>query len=122
MLKFTDDHEWLAIEGDIATVGITGHATEQLGDIVFIELPEEGAEASKGDAVAVVESVKAASDVYMPASGEVVAVNESLTDAPEIINDSPYDDGWLIKIKPSNPDELEDLMDADSYDAEITED
>jgi glycine cleavage system H protein len=89
---------------------------------VFVELPEVGTEMQAEDAVCVVESVKAASDVYMPISGEVVEVNESLADAPETINDSPYDDGWLIRVNPSNPDEFEDLMDADSYDAEIAED
>jgi glycine cleavage system H protein len=122
-LKYTKSHEWVRSEEDgTVTIGITDHAQELLGDLVFVELPEVGSEMSAEDAVCVVESVKAASDVYMPVSGEVVEVNAVLADAPETINDSPYDDGWLIRIQPSNPDELEDLMDADSYDAEIAED
>jgi glycine cleavage system H protein len=122
-LKYTRSHEWVRSEDDgTVTIGITDHAQELLGDLVFVELPEVGTEMSAEDAVCVVESVKAASDVYMPISGEIVEVNGSLADAPETINDSPYDDGWLIRVQPSNPDELEDLMDADSYDAEITED
>lgn len=122
-LKYTKSHEWVRDEGDgTVTVGITDHAQELLGDLVFVELPETGTEMSAEDAVCVVESVKAASDVYMPVSGEVVVVNEGLADAPETINDSPYDDGWLIKIKLSNPDELSGLMDADSYEVETAED
>ena len=122
-LKYTKSHEWVRDEDDgTVTVGITDHAQELLGDLVFVELPEIGTEMSAEDAVCVVESVKAASDVYMPVSGEIVAVNEDLGDAPETINDSPYDDGWLIKIKLSNPDELSDLMDADSYEVETAED
>ena len=122
-LKYTKSHEWVRTEDDgTVTIGITDHAQELLGDLVFVEVPEVGSEMSAEDAVCVVESVKAASDVYMPISGEVVAVNEALADAPETINDSPYDDGWLIKVKLSNPDELDDLLDADSYDTEIAED
>ena len=122
-LKYTKSHEWVRVEEDgSVTIGITDHAQELLGDLVFVELPEVGTEMPAEEAACVVESVKAASDVYMPISGEVVAVNEGLADAPETINDSPYDDGWLITVKPSNPDELEDLMDADSYEAEIAED
>ncbi|MGB5276190.1 MAG: glycine cleavage system protein GcvH [Gammaproteobacteria bacterium] len=122
-LKYTKSHEWVRDENDgSVTVGITDHAQALLGDLVFVELPEIGTEMSAEDAACVVESVKAASDVYMPVSGEVIAVNEELADAPETINDSPYDDGWLIKIKLSNPDELSDLMDADSYEVEAAED
>jgi len=122
-LKYAKSHEWVRSEEDgSVTIGISDHAQELLGDLVFVELPEVGTEMSAEDAACVVESVKAASDVYMPISGEVIAVNESLADAPETINDSPYDDGWLIKVKPSNPDELDDLMDSDSYEAEIAED
>ncbi|MGD2054786.1 MAG: glycine cleavage system protein GcvH [Gammaproteobacteria bacterium] len=122
-LKYTKSHEWVRSEDDgTVTIGITDHAQELLGDLVFVELPEVGTEMSAEDAACVVESVKAASDVYMPISGEVVEVNGSLAEAPETINDSPYDDGWLIRVQPSSPDELEDLMDADSYDAEIAED
>jgi len=122
-LRYTKSHEWVRNEDDgTVTVGITDHAQELLGDLVYVELPEVGTEMAAEDAVCVVESVKAASDVYMPVSGEVVVVNSDLADAPETINDSPYDDGWLIKIKLSNPDEINDLMDADSYEAEIEED
>jgi glycine cleavage system H protein len=122
-LKYTKSHEWVRDENDgTVTIGITDHAQELLGDLVFVELPEVGTEMSAEDAACVVESVKAASDVYMPVSGEVVAVNGELADAPETINDSPYDDGWLIKIKLSNPDEINDLMDPDSYESETAED
>jgi glycine cleavage system H protein len=122
-LKYTKSHEWVRSEDDgTVTIGITDHAQELLGDLVFVELPEAGSEMSAEDAACVVESVKAASDVYMPITGEVVAINESLADAPETINDSPYDDGWLIKVNPANPDELDELMDADAYEAETAED
>lgn len=122
-LKYTKSHEWVRSEEDgSVSIGISDHAQELLGDLVFVELPEVGTQLSAEDAACVVESVKAASDVYMPITGEVVAVNETLADAPETINDSPYDDGWLIRVTPSNPDELLDLMDADTYNAEIAED
>ena len=122
-LKYTKSHEWVRSEEDgSVTIAIRDQAQELLGDLVFVELPEVGTEMSAEDAACVVESVKAASDVYMPISGEVIAVNDILADAPETINDSPYDDGWLIKVKPSNPDELDELMDSDSYEAEIAED
>jgi glycine cleavage system H protein len=120
-LKYTESHEWLRVEDDgLVSVGITDHAQALLGDLVFVELPEVGTEFVAGDECCVVESVKAASDVYMPISGEVAEVNEALADEPEIINNSPYDNGWLFKIKPS-ADELADLMDADAYQAEIDE-
>ena len=120
-LKYTKSHEWLRVEDDgLITVGISDHAQELLGDLVFIELPEVGTEFVAGDECCVVESVKAASDVYMPISGEVVAVNNVLTDEPEMINTSPYDNGWLFKIKAS-ADELADLMDAEAYQSEIDE-
>jgi glycine cleavage system H protein len=120
-LKYTESHEWLRIEDDdLITVGITDHAQALLGDLVFVELPEVGSEFVSGDECCVVESVKAASDVYMPISGEIVEVNEALIDEPEIINNSPYDNGWLFKMRAS-ADELDDLMDADTYQAEIDE-
>ncbi|MDT8282897.1 MAG: glycine cleavage system protein GcvH [Gammaproteobacteria bacterium] len=120
-LKYTESHEWLRIEDDdLITVGITDHAQALLGDLVFVELPEVGSEFVSGDECCVVESVKAASDVYMPISGEIVEVNEALIDEPEIINNSPYDNGWLFKMRAS-ADELDDLMDADTYQAEIGE-
>lgn len=120
-LKYTKSHEWLRVEDDgLVTVGISDHAQELLGDLVFVELPETGTEFVAGDECCVVESVKAASDVYMPISGEIVEVNEALVDEPEIINSSPYDSGWLFKVQPS-AEEIEDLMDADAYQAEIAE-
>jgi len=120
-LKYTESHEWLRLEDDgLITIGVTDHAQALLGDLVFVELPEAGTEFVSGDECCVVESVKAASDVYMPISGEVVEVNEALADEPEIINNSPYDNGWLFKVKPS-ANELADLMDADAYLAEIDE-
>jgi glycine cleavage system H protein len=119
-LKYTKSHEWIRQEADgTVTIGITDHAQELLGDLVFVELPEAGSEVTAEDAVCVVESVKAASDVYMPISGEITEVNEALNDAPETINDSPFDDGWLFKVKPSAEVEMEELMDADAYQAEI---
>jgi glycine cleavage system H protein len=115
-LKYAATHEWVRVEEDgTVTIGISDHAQELLGDIVFIELPEEGAVVSAKDEMSVVESVKAASDIYAPVSGEVIAVNEDLTDAPETMNSSPYSDGWLCRILPSNPSELEELLDADTY-------
>jgi len=120
-LKYTKSHEWLRVEDDgLVTVGISDHAQALLGDLVFVELPETETDFVAGDECCVVESVKAASDVYMPISGEVVEVNEALADEPEIINSSPYDNGWLFKIKPS-ADEINDLMDADAYQVEIDE-
>jgi glycine cleavage system H protein len=120
-LKYTKSHEWLRVEEDgLITIGISDHAQELLGDLVFVELPEAGTEFVAGDECCVVESVKAASDVYMPISGEIIEVNEALADEPEIINTSPYDNGWLFKMKAS-AEELDDLMDADAYLAEIEE-
>ena len=115
MMKFTEDHEWLDIDGDSATVGITEHATEQLGDIVFVELPEVGAEAAKGDAVAVVESVKAASDVFMPLDGTVTEINDAIVDAPEKVNEDPQGNGWFFKIKLKNAGDANALMDEAAY-------
>ena len=115
-LKFLSSHEWARIEDDgTVTVGISDHAQDLLGDIVFVELPEVGKTVAAEGEAAIVESVKAASDVYSPLSGEIIAVNDSLDASPEIINDSPYDDGWFFKIKPDNLDELADLLDAESY-------
>jgi glycine cleavage system H protein len=120
-LKYTKSHEWLRVEDDgSVTVGITDHAQEQLGDLVFVELPEVGTEFIADDECCVVESVKAASDVYMPVSGEIIEVNEALVDEPEMINSSPYDSGWLFKIQPSG-DEIDAMMDADAYQSEIEE-
>ena len=112
---FTDEHEWIDVEGDIATVGITNYAQEQLGDIVFVELPADGAKFDKGDDAAVVESVKAASDVYAPISGEVIESNGALEDEPALVNSDPEEDGWFFKLRLTDPSELEGLMDEKGY-------
>ena len=114
-LKFLSSHEWVMVDGDVATIGISDHAQELLGDLVFVELPEVGSAISAGDTVAVVESVKAASDTYAPVSGEVIAVNEELEDSPERINDDPYGDGWMYRVKMDDAAEVDGLMDAGSY-------
>ncbi len=114
-MKYTKDHEWVKIEGDVATIGITEHAAEALGELVYVELPKVGNSYAKGDAFAVVESSKSASDVYIPASGEVVSVNESLTSTPELVNNSTYKDGWIAKVKLSNASELAEAMDESAY-------
>ena len=121
-LKYADSHEWARLESDgIVVVGITNHAQDALGDIVFIELPESGAEVDAGAEIAVVESVKAASDIYSPVSGEIVEVNTALVDEPELVNGSPYEDGWLFTIKVSSTEDLNNLLDAEGYQA-IVED
>ena len=115
-LRYSKSHEWVRVEADgSVTVGITDHAQALLGDLVFVETPEPGAEAKAGEACATVESVKAASDVYAPVSGEIIAVNEDLADGPERVNESPYGDGWLFRIQPSDTAELDALMDAEEY-------
>ncbi|TAL29885.1 MAG: glycine cleavage system protein GcvH [Phenylobacterium sp.] len=116
-MRFTKDHEWVVLQGDVATVGITAHAAEQLGDVVFVETPEVGKTVKAGDAFAVVESVKAASDVYAPISGEVIEANGELGSAPETVNASPENGGWFAKVKLSDPSEYEALMDRAAYDA-----
>ena len=115
--RYTRDHEWIRLEGEVAVVGISEYAQEQLGDIVFVELPEVGKKLSKGGEAAVVESVKAASEVYAPLAGEVVAVNAALADNPAAVNDSPEGSGWFMKLKIANRAELDALMDADAYKA-----
>lgn len=120
-LKYTRDHEWVRSEDDgTLTVGITDHAQAELGDLVFVEAPEVGTSFGAGDAAAVVESVKAASDIYCPVAGEVVESNDSLADQPELINNDPFGEGWLFRLRPENADELADLLDADAY-AEFVE-
>ncbi len=114
-LYFTEEHEWIRVEGDIATVGISNHAQEQLGDIVFAEVPEAGRQLNKGQEAAVVESVKAASDVYAPVSGEVVEGNPAVADDPALINSDPEGQGWFFKLKLANPAELDGLMDEAGY-------
>ena len=115
MLKFTEDHEWLRIEGDVATVGITDYAQQQLGDVVFVELPALGKSIGKGDAAAVVESVKAASDVYCPVTGEVIETNQALSSNPGLVNSDPMENGWFFKLKIARPEEVDNLMDEDAY-------
>ena len=116
---FTQDHEWIRVDGDIATVGITNHAQEQLGDLVFVELPEVGRTVAKGDAAVVVESVKAASDVYAPVDGEITEVNDAVAGTPELVNSGAEGDGWLWKMKLADPSQLDGLMDANAYSAMI---
>lgn len=118
---YTEDHEWIEVSGSTATIGITDHAQSQLGDIVFVELPEVGTELEKGDEAAVVESVKAASEVYAPIDGEVTAVNGGLEDDPAMVNSEAEGDAWFIKIKISDKSQLDDLMNADEYKAFIAE-
>lgn len=113
--KYTKEHEWVAIEGDIATVGVTEFAQGELGDIVFVEIETEGENLDKDEVFGTIEAVKTVSDLFMPLSGEIVEVNEGLEDAPESVNESPYGDGWMIKIKMSDPSEADDLMDAATY-------
>lgn len=119
--RYTKDHEWLRIEGDVVTVGVTDHAQEQLGDVVYVELPEAGKSFKKGDEAAVVESVKAASEVYAPVSGEIAAANEALADAPETVNSDPMGEGWFFKLKLADRSELDGLMDEAAYKAYVEE-
>jgi glycine cleavage system H protein len=114
-LKYSKEHEWVLVEGTTATIGITEYAQEELGDIVYVELPEVGEKIVKDDPFGAVESVKAVSDVYAPVSGAVLEINDILPDNPETINDDPYGDGWMIRVELSDPDDLKDLMDADEY-------
>ena len=116
-LKYTKSHEWARVDGKVVTVGITDFAQDQLSDLTYVELPSEGDSISASDQVAVVESVKAASDIYSPISGTITVVNKELQDKPELINTDPYGEGWIFKIQPDDPSELESLMDADQYDS-----
>jgi len=114
-LRYTKDHEWIRVAGDVGTVGITDHAQEELGDIVYVELPKVGAALEQSAVFGSVESVKAVSDIYSPAGGEVVEANQTLADAPEKVNDDPYGDGWIMKLKLSAPAQVESLMTAAQY-------
>lgn len=115
-LRYTDSHEWILDNGDgTVTIGITDHAQEALGDVVFVELPEVGTSLARGDEFGVIESVKAASDLYAPVDGEVVEVNEALEDAPETVNDAPYEDGWIMKVRLDDESAVDNLLDADGY-------
>ncbi|MBI2346975.1 MAG: glycine cleavage system protein GcvH [Deltaproteobacteria bacterium] len=120
-LKYTKEHEWVKSDGHIATVGITAYAQEQLGDIVYLEFPEEGEAIGKGDACGVVESVKAVSDIYTPVSGEVVEINDVLKESSETVNEDPYGEGWLFRVEMSNPEEIDELLDCKAYQAYIKE-
>lgn len=120
-LKFLSSHEWVLVEDNIATIGVTDHAQELLGDLVYVELPEVGSGIVAGDSVGVIESVKAASDTYAPVSGEVIEVNTELEGAPERINLDPYGDGWMYKVEMEDPEEVEDLLDAEAYSEAIAD-
>ena len=119
-MKFTEEHEWLRAEGDVFVVGVTDYAAEQLGDVVFVELPEEGAEVKKDDEIVVIESVKVASDIKAPVDGTIVAVNEKLTDSPALVNEDPHGEGWFFKMRVSDPAAVEALMDEAAYRATLT--
>lgn len=118
-LRYLSSHEWVRVEGDVATIGISDHAQEAMGDLVYVELPDVGADLHANDEAGVVESVKAASDIYTPVSGTVLAVNENLEDAPELVNQDPYHDGWLFKVKFSDAAELDDILSAADYQAQL---
>lgn len=121
-LKYLSSHEWVLVEDGVATVGVSDHAQELLGDLVYVELPEVGSSIAAGDSAGVIESVKAASDTYAPLSGEVIEINEELADSPEKINDDPYGDGWMYKISLEDPGEVGDLLNAEAYSSSIEDD
>ncbi len=118
-LRYLSSHEWVSVEDGVATIGITDHAQDAMGDLVFVETPEVGTELAAGDEAGVVESVKAASDIYTPVSGEVIEANEKLADEPEVVNSSPYGDGWMFKVRISDDSELNNMLTADEYQAQI---
>ena len=121
-LKFLSSHEWVLVEDGVATIGVSDHAQELLGDLVYVELPEQGSTVSAGDSVGVIESVKAASDTYAPLSGEIIEVNDELENAPEQINNDPYGDGWMYKVSIEDSEEVENLLDAGAYTDSIADD
>ncbi|HSA58193.1 MAG TPA: glycine cleavage system protein GcvH [bacterium] len=120
-LKYSKEHEWVRVSGNIATIGVSDFAQDQLGEVVFVELPDEGEEFEKDDAFGVIESVKSVNDIYAPLSGKIVEVNDPVVDSPEIVNEDPYVEGWLVKIEISDPKELGELMSAKDYEAYIKE-
>jgi glycine cleavage system H protein len=120
-IRYTKEHEWVRVQGKVATIGITDYAQDQMGDIVYVEMPEDGLVLSKGDAFGVVESVKSVSDVYSPLSGKVVETNDPLKDNPETVNEDPYNEGWLVKLELTDPAELDELLDARDYEAYVNE-
>ena len=113
--KYTQEHEWVLVDGETGTIGLTDYAASELGDIVFVELPEVGDEFSRGDTAGTVESVKAVADLFLPVSGEIIAVNEAVVDSPELVNTEPMDDGWLLKVKLDDLSEMDNLLDAAGY-------
>ncbi len=117
--KYTQEHEWIQVDGDVATIGVTDFAANELGDVVFVELPDVDEEFNQGDTVGTIESVKAVADMFLPVSGEIVAINEAVIDSPELVNSSPMDDGWLIKVKLIEATQMDELMDAAAY-SELT--
>ncbi|MGH2352183.1 MAG: glycine cleavage system protein GcvH [Chloroflexota bacterium] len=117
--KYTKEHEWVRLDGDTAVVGVTDYAQHELGDVVFVELPETGSPVKQGESFGVVESVKAASDLYAPLSGEVLERNDALADTPELVNQQPYGDGWMLKVKPADLSELNTLLDGAAYDEHV---
>ena len=121
-LKFLSTHEWVLVEDNVATIGVSDHAQELLGDLVYVELPDQGSTVAAGDSVGVIESVKAASDTYAPLSGEIIEVNDELEDAPEKINNDPYGDGWMYKIAIEDPEEIENLLNSGAYTDGIAQD
>ncbi|MBD3167790.1 glycine cleavage system protein GcvH [bacterium] len=120
-LKYTEEHEWVKLEGDVATIGITDYAQGELGDVVFVELPGVGEAVKRDDAIGSIEAVKTVADIYAPISGEIAEINEELDTAPETVNDEPYGNGWLFKVKPSDKTELDGLMDAEAYEQHISD-
>jgi len=120
-LKYSRTHEWINAEGDVATIGVTDYAQSELGEIVFLELPQAGSKFRKGDALGTIESYKTVSDLMAPVSGEVIEINPDLADSPQFVNESPYDQGWMIKIKMSDPSELNELMSAEDYEGILKE-
>ncbi len=120
-VKYTSEHEWIRIEGDEAYVGITDYAQDQLGDIVFVDIPTVGETVEKGEVFGTIEVVKTISDLFIPVTGEVLEQNEALADSPELVNKDPYGEGWIIKIKPNDPKDADDLLDAEAYKALINE-
>ncbi len=118
---YTKDHEWIHVKGKVCRIGITDYAQNELGDVVFVELPEQDTIVEEGEGFAVVESVKAVSDVYAPLSGKVVGINEALEDSPELVNESPFDEGWIVELEITDESQLKDLMTADEYDAFLEE-
>jgi glycine cleavage system H protein len=120
-LRYTKSHEWIKVDGDTITMGVSDFAQSELGDITYLELPEPGESVTKNEPLGVIESVKAASDIYSPVNGEIVEANDNVIDAPESVNSSPYDDAWLVKIKLSDPSEVEELMDSAAYEKFVEE-